>query len=62
MLIQRNVDPKVLMKLLLAASRTYRRMPSETRPRAPDEAGRIGKRPDARSGHRPHHDGEGRHV
>ena len=62
MLIRRNVDPKVLMELLLTASRTYRKMAPAIRPRAPDEAGCIGKRPDDRSGHRPHHGGEGRHV
>ena len=62
MLIRRNVDPKVLMELLLTASRTYRKTAPATRPRTPGEAGRTGRLPDDRSGHRPQRGGENHHV
>ena len=62
MFIWRNVDPKVLMTLLLAASRIYRKKTPASRLRAPGEAGRIARFPDDDLGRRPHRGSEERHV
>ena len=62
MLIRRNVEPKVLMASLLAASRTWRKKAPPARPRLPGGAGRIGTLLDGGSGHRLHCGGEERHV
>lgn len=62
MLIRRNVDPKVMMTLLLTASRSYRKKTPAVRPRVPGEAGRIGELPDDGPGRRPQRGGGEHHV